>query len=176
VSLPTIRIRSATITDAGVLARHRAEMFRAMGQLDATIYEPLRREAERYFVRALPAGEYVGWVAFPETDAGTVISGAGVQLRPILPRPDPSGKHLLIGEQGLVLNVFTEVAWRRRGIAEQLMQKVLSWARDRGVASLVLHASGEGRPLYEKLGFVGTNEMSLVRTGARKDGVRTDGA
>ncbi len=137
-------------------------MFRAMGQLDADLYPVLERHARHYFTRAIPAGEYVGWVAVPALDTGSVIAGAGVQLRPILPRPDHTGTRLLAGEQGLVLNVFTEVEWRRHGIAAQLMERVLAWARERRVASLVLHASAEGRRLYERLGFVGTNEMQYM--------------
>lgn len=34
-----------------------------------------------------------------------------------------------------------------------------SGAREARVSHLVLHASSEGRPLYEALGFVATNEM-----------------
>ena len=57
------------------------------------------------------------------------------------------------------MNVFTERAWRRRGIAEQLMQHVIDWSRSHGIARLVLHASPDGRSLYERLGFEPTNEM-----------------
>jgi len=160
--LPSIHIRMATVGDAAVLARHRAEMFRAMGLADAPLYAPLWQEAERYFEHAVPSGEYVGWLAVPEGDPASVVAGAGAQLRAILPRPDHRGQRLLMGQQGLVLNVFTEVPWRRQGVAEQLMLRVLSWAREQRLASLVLHASGEGRPLYEKLGFVGTNEMQYI--------------
>jgi GNAT superfamily N-acetyltransferase len=156
-----VRIRRATVNDVGSLARHRAEMFRAMGQLAAAAYDPLMHEAERYFTLAIPTGEYVGWVAAPADEMDTVVAGAGVQLRPILPRPDHKGQ-LLVGQQGLVLNVFTEVPWRKRGIAEELMQHVMAWAREHRLASLVLHASAEGRHLYEKLGFAGTNEMQFM--------------
>ncbi len=137
-------------------------MFRAMGQLDATLYPVLARHAQQYFTRAIPAGEYVGWFAVPAGERDRVVAGAGVQIRPILPRPDHTGTRLLAGEQGLVLNVFTEMPWRRHGIAGQLMEQVLAWARERRVASLVLHASAEGRQLYERLGFVGTNEMQYM--------------
>jgi GNAT superfamily N-acetyltransferase len=162
LAISTVRIRTATVDDAAVLARHRAEMFRAMDQLDPAAYAPLWQESERYFARAIPTGEFVGWMAVPNGDPQTVVAGAGIQIRSVLPRPDRTGKSLLIGQQGLVLNVFTEVPWRRQGLAAELMQHVLSWARERNVASLVLHASREGRGLYEKLGFVATNEMQYV--------------
>ena len=83
----------------------------------------------------------------------------------MLPRPNEVGTALTVGSEGIVLNVYTELAWRRRGVAELLMRELLAWSRVRGLARLVLHASTEGRPLYEKLGFVATNEMRLKGSG-----------
>ena len=49
------------------------------------------------------------------------------------------------------------------------MRHVLAWTRDEGITSVVLHASDAGRPLYEDLGFVATNEMQYS-TGERLNG------
>jgi GNAT superfamily N-acetyltransferase len=91
-----------------------------------------------------------------------VIGGAGVQIRSLLPRPDQSGRKLLRGIEGSIMNVFVEPEWRRRGIARTLMEEVLAWARTTGIVSLVLHASEDGRALYESMGFVPTNEMRFT--------------
>jgi ribosomal protein S18 acetylase RimI-like enzyme len=56
-----------------------------------------------------------------------------------------------------------EPAWRRRGVADRLMRAVLDGLAVRGIRRVVLHASNEGRRLYERLGFVATNEMRLGR-------------
>jgi GNAT superfamily N-acetyltransferase len=61
--------------------------------------------------------------------------------------------------EGPIMNVFTERSYRRRGLARALLQRVLEWAGANGLTSLVLHASAEGRALYEQAGFVPTNEM-----------------
>jgi GNAT superfamily N-acetyltransferase len=155
-------IRRATAADALALAHHRAGMFRDMGELPEHLAGALIDASRRYFEAAIPAGEYLGWVAAPGEDPGDIVAGAGVQLRAILPRPDARGGDLIFGPQGLVLNVYTEPAWRRRGLARLLMQQVLRWAADTGIRSLVLHASKDGRPLYESLGFIATNEMRYV--------------
>jgi hypothetical protein len=42
------------------------------------------------------------------------------------------------------------------------MRRLLAWAREERLDRVVLHASAEGRPLYERLGFVPTNEMRLA--------------
>jgi hypothetical protein len=41
------------------------------------------------------------------------------------------------------------------------MRSVLTALAERNVRRIVLHASDEGRRLYERLGFVPTNEMRL---------------
>jgi len=157
--VPGFAVRSATPADAGPLARHRAEMFRDMGQLPGGLYDPLVAASQAYFTAALADGRAVAWVAESVDGARAIVGGAVLQLRELLPRPLPGGDRLLRGPQGLILNVFTERLWRRRGVAAALMRELLEWCRSNGIESLVLHASDEGRPLYEKLGFTATNEM-----------------
>jgi GNAT superfamily N-acetyltransferase len=55
--------------------------------------------------------------------------------------------------------VYTEPAWRRRGVADALMRQVIRWAEAERLDRLVLHASEAGRALYQRLGFAPTNEM-----------------
>lgn len=152
-------LRRAAAADAGELARHRAEMFRDMGELSDDLYDTLIEASRAYFAKAIADGRYVGWVAELREPRGEIVGGAGLQLRELLPRPDAGRERLVRGPQGLILNVFTEQAWRRRGVADALMRELLRWCRDNGIESLVLHASDEGRPLYERLGFTPTNEM-----------------
>lgn len=154
-------VRHATAADAALLADHRVAMFRDMGGVQPQREDLLRRASVSYFTTAIPRGEYVGWLASP-TDADAPIAGAGVQLRSLLPRPDTSGDGLLLGREGLVLNVYTDPAWRGRGVARHLMDVIVAWAKEAGVVRLVLSASPAGRPLYEKMGFVATREMSYA--------------
>ena len=155
-------VRTATVADAPILARHRAEMFRDMGVLPEHLLDVLVDASRRYFEEAIPSGEYVGWLAARAAPASEIIAGAGLQLRRVLPHPDPGGRAIALGPQGVVLNVYTEPAWRRRGLAALLMRHVLDWAGAHGITSLVLHASRDARGLYEKLGFVPTNEMRFA--------------
>lgn len=155
-------IRLATPGDAAVLARHRVSMFRDMGDLPPDQLESLETAARRVLKDWLAAGTYVGWVASAEHRPTEIIAGAGIQVRPLLPRPRPGHPTIREGPEGIVLNVYTERAWRRRGVARALMEAAILWARSHGVARLVLHASPEGRPLYEAMGFEATNEMRYV--------------
>ena len=138
-------------------------MFRDMGQLAADQEDPLARATASYLRDALPRGEYLAWVAEDAAAPPAIIGGAGVQLRQILPRPRPGDSDLELGPEAIVLNVYVEPAWRRHGVGEALMRTVLDTLAARGIRRVVLHASDKGRHLYERLGFVPTNEMRLIR-------------
>jgi ribosomal protein S18 acetylase RimI-like enzyme len=156
-------VRQADVNDIQILARHRVAMFSDMGQL-APHQEAALEQATASFLRAaLPRGEYLAWVAADKGTPPTVIGGAGVQLRSILPRPRPGTDDLELGPEAIVLNVYVERAWRRRGVAEALMRALLGELAMRGIRRVVLHASADGRRLYDRLGFVPTNEMRLGR-------------
>jgi ribosomal protein S18 acetylase RimI-like enzyme len=160
---PSFAVRPADAADIPLLAHHRAAMFRDMGQLAPPLEEALRRATASYLREALPRGEYLAWVAENTGTSPAVVGGAGVQLRSILPRPRARTDDLELGPEAIVLNVYVEPAWRRRGVAEALMRAVLGSLDRRGIRRVVLHASDEGRRLYERLGFVTTNEMRLRR-------------
>ena len=49
--------------------------------------------------------------------------------------------------------------WRRRGIAGQLVKEIITWSRNERIDRLLLHASDDGRSVYERLGFIAGNEM-----------------
>ncbi len=159
---PSYRIRPAGPQDVPLLARHRVEMFADMGRLAADgAAAALRAATEPLLGEWLASGALVAWLAEPVSRPALVVGGAGLQLRPMLPRPGPDGRGLLTGPEAYVINVFVERAWRRRGVASALMQHVLGYTRERRLRVVTLHASDEGRALYEKLGFAATNEMRL---------------
>ena len=154
-----LKIRLGTATDAALLAEHRASMFREMGTLAASAEPVLIEASAKYFQTAVPSGEYIAWLMHEASDPAKVVAGGGVQIRSLLPRPDADGLRLLIGREAIVLNMYVDRQWRRRGLARQLMNEIIGWARTAGIVRLVLHASDEGRPLYASMGFVPTPEM-----------------
>lgn len=154
-------IRPATPSDIPVLANQRVTMFRDMAKLAPILEDPLERSTLAYMRDALPRGEYLAWVAESTGDRRGIIGGAGVQLRPILPRPREGGVDLELGPEAMVLNVYVHPDWRRRGVGEALMRTLLDDLARRNIRRIVLHAADAGRRLYERLGFVPTNEMRL---------------
>jgi GNAT superfamily N-acetyltransferase len=160
------RIRQATPEDVSVIGWHRARMFQDMGLVPDELFESYRTKALDRLSKALASGDYVGWLVSHANAPEKIVAGAGVVIRVVPPFPHRSGNGEITiaeGRQGVIVNVFTEPEWRRRGIAKFLMKKIIAWSRDQSLDDLVLHASDDGRALYQQLGFVLTEEMRLRR-------------
>jgi hypothetical protein len=54
------------------------------------------------------------------------------------------------------------VSGHGRCAAALLIQHIIDWSREQRLDRLVLRASAEGRALYERLGFIATNEMKFA--------------
>lgn len=147
-------IRAATDQDVSVLVRHRRMMWRDMGRRDESALELMEQAAREYFPSAVRNGSYRGFLAMNES--GQVIGGGGIVISAW---PGSLGQHE--PKRAMILNVYVEPKYRRRGIARDLMKTMIAWCKDNGFLKVGLHASDEGRPLYESLGFKPTNEMQL---------------
>lgn len=62
------------------------------------------------------------------------------------------------GKRAHIMNVYTRSEFRRMGAARKMMEFLLEEARVRGVTYVSLDATKSGRPLYEALGFCGSEE------------------
>ena len=159
--VPHFLVRSASPDDVGTIARHRAEMFRDIHGLRDAQCAIMCAESKVAIEPMLRAGDYLGWLACPASEPVRVVGGAGIRLRAALPSAQvrDGQTKVVLGRQGLIVNVYVEREWRRRGIAALLMRRLLADIEALDLASVVLHASDEGRALYRSLGFAATNEM-----------------
>ncbi|MFW9917744.1 MAG: GNAT family N-acetyltransferase [Candidatus Thorarchaeota archaeon] len=147
-----ITIRQATIDDIPALVRLRRMMFEAMGFEDPTQLDAADKAAKNYFSKAIPAELFHGWLAV--TSKGNTVGAGGVVID-----QHPPGPENLSGQIGYIMNLVTIPLYRRRGIARRIMQRMLEWLEGQGIQTQTLHATASGRPLYEELGFIESNEM-----------------
>lgn len=129
-------------------------MWWDMGRRDEKALGLMSKAATEYFSNAVADGSYQGFLAV--ASEGVVVGGGGIVVSPwpgVLGQWRP--------QRAMILNLYVEREHRRRGLARKLMQSMILWCRERGFVSVGLHASEEGRGLYEQLGFKPTNEMRL---------------
>jgi GNAT superfamily N-acetyltransferase len=148
-------VRMATPDEASIVTEHRYKMFVAMGQDPEQVRRAVHEVGHDEWLRPkIERGDYLGYFAINEQ--GEVIAGAGLWFMEWIPGP-----YAPTGIAGYLCNVFTEEAYRGKGIARVLVNMAIEECKKRNLKRLALHASDLGRPLYESLGFNTTNEMRL---------------
>lgn len=105
--------------------------------------------------REWAAGRFLGFVV--EDGTGSPAGSGVVWLAPAQPRP---GRFWRL-ESPYIASMFTEPAFRRRGVASRIVREMIRWAKSRRYPRVTLHASIFGRPVYARLGFIDGNEMRL---------------
>ena len=150
-----ITIRPATLDDVETISAHRRAMFFEMGYRDEAQLDSMIAAFRPWLDRKMGAGEYLAW--FAASPDAAVVGGLGLWLMDWPPHMIGPG-----ARRGNILNVYTESGYRRQGIARRLMDTGLEWCAANGIRAVILHASADGRALYEKLGFRASNEMRLL--------------
>ena len=135
-------MRLAVPEDAEALAEARVKQLLDEG---SEMRYDTRADMADYFRRRIADGGYLAWIA--EAD-GRLIATAAVLLQEYPPSIDWHGER-----RGYVTGVYTVPEWRGRGLASELVGRIVEEARARGLGNLWLLASREGRGVYERLGF-----------------------
>jgi len=148
------RIRPGTLADVAEILRQRRGMYHDMGHTDPAGLDAMVTSSEPYLRSAMAVGTLHSWLA--TTEDGIVVGGGVVIITPRLSRP-----HFPHCHEASILNVYVYPEFRRRGIGRKVMQSMIDWCRDAGFNYVSLHASDDGRVLYESMGFEPTGELRL---------------
>ena len=115
-----ITIRQAAVADIPDLVRLRRMMFEWMGCDDPMQLDAVDAACAAYFAKAIPAGEFYGWLAVTPTGEAVCSGGAVFDRRP----PGPIN---LSGCVGYIMNISTDPQYRRQGFARRMMQTIIEW-------------------------------------------------
>jgi GNAT superfamily N-acetyltransferase len=148
------RLRPLSAVDLPHVCRHREAMFRDSGRPE-DLLEVMREPFRDWVEPRIADGRYFGWMIEAE---GEIVAGLGMMEIDWPPHP----LHPTDARRGYILNVYVEPSHRHRGLATRLMTAADEEARRRGLGYAILHATQQGRPLYEKLGWQPTAEMAIV--------------
>lgn len=104
-----------------------------------------------YYKRHMADGTFVAWLAL---DVDKIIGTSGMSF---VEKPPyfgcPSGKI------GLLSSMFTDKEYRRKGIASELLKRVVDEARNYGCGTVQITASDMGVKLYTVFGFTHNNNF-----------------
>src|SRR5580704_8797579 len=148
-------VRPGTLTDVDAIAAHRRAMFSDMGHQNHAALDTMTAAFLPWVRQKMTQEEYLAWLAL--SPDGSIVSGLGLWLMDWPPHMIGPG-----ARRGNILNVYTELPFRRQGIARQLMNVALDWCRANGIRAVILHASDNAQRLYDSLGFESTNEMRIL--------------
>jgi GNAT superfamily N-acetyltransferase len=99
-----------------------------------------------YYNRHMLDGTFISWLAM---DGEQIIGTSGMSY---VEKPPyfgcPSGK------MGLLSSMYTNPAYRRKGIARELLSRVIKDAKEYGCGTIQITASDMGVKLYTAFGFV----------------------
>ena len=99
-----------------------------------------------YYSRHMADGTFVSWLAFDEEKIIGTSGMSFVEKPPYFQCPS--------GKIGLLSSMFTDLDYRRKGIARELLSRVISDAREYGCGTVQITASDMGVKLYTDYGFV----------------------
>lgn len=137
-----ITYRKLTENDIEIFIKMRINQLREEGAKEDIDLTPDLRD---YYLRHLSDGTSISWLAW---DNDRIIGTSGIS---IVEKPPyfgcPSGKN------GLLSSMFTDKAYRRKGIAKTLLSKVVDEAKKQGCGTVQITASDMGVLLYSNFGF-----------------------
>ena len=138
-------VERADIKDIPALTRLRlAFLNEDSGGLSEHISEKLRNDLPVYFEKNL--NQSIFCYLLREKDEPVACSFLLVLEKP----PSPM---FLNGRTGAVFNVYTKPAYRRRGYAKQIIDRLLEDASEMKLSCVDLKASKDGYHLYKSAGF-----------------------
>lgn len=147
-----LTVREANKQDGVVVAEHLRLISLELGFPDESIQHDWQEKTIQFIERARQELSYKGFIA--ETK-GEIIGSASCQILELYPMVSK------VYQKGYIWGIYVDSAYRRQGVATQLMHQAMSYLKEIGCTKIVLHASDTGKRLYASLGYQESNEMFL---------------
>jgi len=145
-----MNVRKASVDDIEALIMMRWEFTLEHQPEVRDDYELFATECRAFLLQAIQGERWQIWVAQLE---GVIASHVYVQLIDKVPRP---GR--ITYPFAYMTNVYTDPAYRSRGIGSRLLETIQSWAVENKLEFIIVWPSEEGRNFYERNGYTLCND------------------
>lgn len=138
----SIQYKKLTTEDLNIFIEMRICQLREEGAKEDIDIRPALYD---YYKRHMLDGTFVSWIA---VDDDKIIGTSGmsfVEKPPYFSCPN--------SRIGILSSMYTDKAYRRQGIAKELLSRVVNEAKEYGCASVQITASDMGVLLYSDFGF-----------------------
>ncbi|NMF67309.1 GNAT family N-acetyltransferase [Brasilonema octagenarum UFV-E1] len=152
-----IAIREATQQEDSLIAKHFYHMSKDIGVADDAINPDWLDIIVQFIEQARQDLFYKAFVAEVE---GVIVGSTSCQLYTVRGLY-PNILKQQFRKTGYIWGVYVEPAYRRQGIAKQLISTTVNYLKEIGCTRVRLDASTMGQPVYESLGFSSGNAMQL---------------
>ncbi|BAZ70432.1 MAG: GNAT family N-acetyltransferase [Pelatocladus maniniholoensis HA4357-MV3] len=154
-AVPTINFREATVQEDDLIAQHFYQLWRDNNVAPESIRSDWLETILEFIEHVRQELYYKAFVA--EVDS-KVIGSASCQLfAGLYPVPFTDNYR----KYGYIWGVYVDFPYRGQGIAKQLTSMAIDYLKAIACTRVILHASPLGKPVYDRLGFVPSNEMRL---------------
>lgn len=138
-----IEYRRLTENELDIFIAMRINQLREEGAKEVIDLKPALKE---YYNRHMTEGTFVSWLAF---DGDEIVGTSGMSF---VEKPPYFG--CPSGRMGLLSSMYTNPNYRRKGIAKELLSRVINDAKAYGCGTVQITASDMGVKLYTDFGFV----------------------
>lgn len=137
-----IKYRKLSVKDLDFFLDMRINQLREEGAEENIDLKPALRD---YYERHIKDGTFVSWLA---VDGDRIIGTSGMSF---VEKPPYYG--CVNGKMGLLSSMYTSRRYRRKGIARELLKRIVKEAKEYGCGTVQITASDMGVLLYSDFGF-----------------------
>lgn len=143
-----MHVRPAAPADQSTVLTLRLAFIADIRGVEVASFDHAFVEATRRYLEAVTTADRIrSWLAVDEDQEAVGIVSVLANDAPPLPE-------VHLRKEGYVVNMWVAPKARRQGIARALLDAAMAAAPVEGWRRLYLHATDDGRPLYEQAGFV----------------------
>lgn len=146
-----ISYRKLTNKELAIFIEMRINQLREEGAKEDSNLVPALKD---YYQRHMADNTFISWIAVDIDESEKIIATSGISI--VEKPPYFSCQN---GKIGLLSSMYTDKKYRRKGIAKELLSRIVNEAKEQDCCVIQITASDMGVLLYQDFGFIKNNNF-----------------